>query len=159
RPRTAFISLGTSGAVLVPSDRIAANPERVVHTFAHAIPDMWIQAGAILSAASCLAWIARLFGVPEAELLAPLGSRPEAPSPVGFLPYLSGERTPHDDPDVRGMLDGLSHATDRETIVQAVLEGVAFALADCRDVLADSGLAISEADAIGGGSRSRFWLS
>jgi xylulokinase len=159
RPRTAFISLGTSGAVLVPSDRIAANPERAVHTFAHAIPDMWIQAGAILSAASCLAWIARLFACPEAELLAPLGSRPEAPSPVSFLPYLSGERTPHDDPDVRGMLDGLSHATDREDIVQAVLEGVTFALADCRDVLAESGLAITEADAIGGGSRSRFWLS
>ncbi len=65
------------------------------------------------------------------------------PSPVSFLPYLSGERTPHDDPDVRGMLDGLGHGTDRDTVVQAVLEGVAFALADCRDVLSDSGIAIS----------------
>ena len=120
---------------------------------------MWIQAGAILSAASCLAWIARLFGVLEAELLAPLGLRPRAPSPVSFLPYLSGERTPHDDPDVRGMLDGLSHGTDRAAIVQAVLEGVAFALADCRDALAETGIAIAEADVIGGGSRSRFWLS
>ena len=67
---------------------------------------MWIQAGAILSAASCLAWIARLFGASEADLLAPLGARPTAPSQVSFLPYLSGERTPHDDPDVRGMIDG-----------------------------------------------------
>lgn len=128
-PGAAFISLGTSGALLVPTETIAANPERVVHTFCHAVPDRWIQAGAILSAASCLAWIARLLGIPETELLAPLGLRPRAPSPVSFLPYLSGERTPHHDPDVRGMLDGISHATDRDAIVQAVLEGVAFAIA------------------------------
>lgn len=156
---TAFVSLGTSGALLAPTNRIAANPDRVVHTFCHAIPGMWIQAGAILSAASCLTWAARLFGVSEAELLAPLGSRPQAPSPVSFLPYLAGERTPHDDPAVRGMLDGLSHGTDRAAIVQAVLEGVAFALADCRDALAGAGIAIAEADVIGGGSRSEFWLA
>lgn len=159
RPGAAFVSLGTSGAIMAPTDAIAANPERAVHTFCHAIPGMWIQAGAILSAASCLAWIARLLGVSEADLLAPLGLHPKAPSPVSFLPYLSGERTPHDDPDVRGMLDGLSHATDRTAIVQAVLEGVAFAMADCRDALVDTGIVISQADAIGGGSRSRFWLS
>ncbi|MBR0754946.1 xylulokinase [Bradyrhizobium jicamae] len=159
RPGAAFISLGTSGALLVPSDRVAANPERIVHTFCHAVPGMWIQAGAILSAASCLAWAARLLGASEAELLAPLGMRPSAPSPVSFLPYLSGERTPHDDAEVRGMLDGISHATDRSAIVQAVLEGVAFALADCRDVLAETGIAVTEADVIGGGSRSRFWLA
>ena len=75
RPGTACVSLGTSGALLAPTDKIAANPDRVVHTFAHAIPAMWIQAGAILSAASCLAWIARLFGASEADLLAPLRAR------------------------------------------------------------------------------------
>lgn len=159
RPGSAFITLGTSGAVLTPTDHVAANPERVVHTFCHAIPKMWIQAGAILSAASCLAWLARLLGASEAELLAPLGTQPKAPSPVSFLPYLAGERTPHDDPDARGLLDGLSHATDRSALVQAVLEGVAFALADCRDALASAGIAITQADAIGGGSRSPFWLS
>jgi xylulokinase len=159
KPGTAFISLGTSGALLAPTDRIAANPDRVVHTFCHAIPRMWIQAGAILSAASCLAWAARLFGISEAELLAPLGARPQAPSAVSFLPYLAGERTPHDDSVVRGMLDGLSHGTDRTAIVQAILEGVAFALADCRDALGDAGIAVTEADVIGGGSRSRFWLA
>jgi xylulokinase len=131
----------------------------VVHTFCHAIPGLWIEGGAILSAASCLAWLARLLGTSEADLLEPLGLRPKAPSPVSFLPYLSGERTPHDDPDARGMLDGLSHGTDRAAIVQAVLEGVAFALADCRDALAATGITIAQADAIGGGSRSRFWLS
>jgi xylulokinase len=159
RPGTGFISLGTSGALLTPTDVIAANPERAVHTFCHAIPTMWMQAGAILSAASCLAWLAQLLKVSEADLLAPLGLHPKAPSPVSFLPYLSGERTPHDDPEARGMLDGLSHSTDRGAIVQAVLEGVAFGIADCRDALAETGIVISEADAIGGGSRSRFWLS
>jgi xylulokinase len=159
RPGTGFISLGTSGALLTPTDVIAANPERAVHTFCHAIPAMWMRAGAILSAASCLAWVARLLAASEADLLEPLGLHPKAPSPVSFLPYLSGERTPHDDPEARGMLDGLSHSTDRSAIVQAVLEGVAFGIADCRDALADTGIVISEADAIGGGSRSRFWLS
>jgi xylulokinase len=159
RSGTAFISLGTSGAVLAPTNVVAANPQRAVHTFCHAVPGMWMHAGAMLAAASCLAWLARLLGAPEAELLAPLGLRPKAPSPVSFLPYLSGERTPHDDPAARGMLDGLSYGTDRSAIVQAVLEGVAFALADCRDALADTGIVIGEADAIGGGSRSRFWLS
>ena len=159
RSGTAFVSLGTSGAVLVPTNVVAANPQPAVHTFCHAVPGMWMHAGAILAAASCLAWVARLLGAPEAELLEPLGLRPKAPSPVSFLPYLSGERTPHDDPAARGMLDGLSHGTDRSAIVQAVLEGVAFALADCRDALADTGIVIGEADAIGGGSRSHFWLS
>ena len=159
RPGATFITLGTSGAVITPVDAVTANPDRVVHTFCHAIPAMWLQAGAMLSAASCLAWIARLLGASEAELLAPLGTRPAAPSPVSFLPYLAGERTPHDDPNVRGLLDGLSHATDRNAIVQAVLEGVAFALADCRDALTETGLVIAEADAIGGGSRSDLWLA
>lgn len=159
RPGATFITLGTSGAVISPVDAVTANPGRVVHTFCHAIPAMWLQAGAMLSAASCLAWVARLLGASETELLAPLGAGPAAPSPVSFLPYLAGERTPHDDPHVRGLLDGLSHATDRNAIVQAVLEGVAFALADCRDALTETGLVIAEADAIGGGSRSDLWLA
>jgi len=111
-PGSPFISLGTSGALLTPTNVIAANPERAVHTFCHAIPGMWIHAGAILSAASCLAWISRLLGASEADLLGPLGLSPKAPSTVSFLPYLSGERTPHDDPTARGMLDGLSHGTE-----------------------------------------------
>ncbi|XUM24304.1 xylulokinase [Bradyrhizobium oligotrophicum S58] len=159
RPGATFITLGTSGAVITPVDTVTANPGRIVHTFCHAIPAMWLQAGAMLSAASCLAWVARLLGASETELLAPLGTRPATPSPVSFLPYLAGERTPHDDPHVRGLLDGLSHATDRSAIVQAVLEGVAFALADCRDALTETGLVIAEADAIGGGSRSDLWLA
>ena len=130
-----------------------------MHTFCHAIPGMWIQAGAILSAASCLAWIARLFGATEAELLAPLGLRPTG-AVACQLPALSVRRA-----DTARRSRRARHARWFEpwhrsrAIVQAVLEGVAFALADCRDALADAGIAITEADAIGGGSRSRFWLS
>ncbi len=72
----------------------------------------------------------------ESALLAPLGDKPAAPSPVQFLPYLSGERTPHDDAAIRGAFTGLAHENGRDAMVQAVLEGVAFAFADCRDALA-----------------------
>jgi len=91
-------------------------------------------------------------------MLAPLGDKPKAPSPVQFLPYLSGERTPHDDAKIRGVFAGLAHENGRDAIVQAVLEGVAFAFADCRDALAAAGTVIAGVDVIGGGSRSRFWL-
>src|SRR6202000_532041 len=118
----------------------------------------WHQMGVILSAASSLAWIANVLQTKEAVLLAPLGSKPAAPSPVQFLPYLSGERTPHDDARIRGVFAGLAHENGRDAMVQAVLEGVAFAFADCRDALAAAATAIASADVIGGGSRSRFWL-
>jgi xylulokinase len=159
RPGSAFVSLGTSGVLWATTDRFAPNPDRAVHAFCHAVPATWHQMGVILSAASCLAWAASVLGASEAELLAGLGDRPRTPSPVSFLPYLSGERTPHDDPHLRGTLDGLGHETGRAEIVQAVLEGVAFAFADCRDALATVGTVIESADAIGGGSRSRYWLA
>ncbi len=158
-PGSAFISLGTSGTLVAPTTEVAANPNRTAHSFCHAVPGRWVQAGVTLSAASSLSWVSRLVGVPEGELLAPLGTEARGPSPVSFLPYLSGERTPHDDAAIRGSLHGLSHASDRSEIAQAVLEGVAFSLADCRDVLAEGGVVISDADTIGGGSRSRLWLS
>ncbi|MDQ0475471.1 xylulokinase [Labrys wisconsinensis] len=159
RPGSAFLSLGTSGVLWTTTDRFAPNPGRAVHAFCHAVPATWHQMGVILSAASCLAWASAVLGVEEAGLLAPLGDKPSSPSPVRFLPYLSGERTPHDDAAVRGLFAGLGHETGRDNIVQAVLEGVAFAFADCRDALAAAGTTIAEADVIGGGSRSRFWIA
>lgn len=159
RPGSAFVSLGTSGVLWATTDRFAPNPERAVHAFCHAVPETWHQMGVILSAASCLSWASGLFGMPEAALLAPLGDRPAAPSPVRFLPYLSGERTPHDDASIRGLFAGLGHETGRDAMVQSVLEGVAFAFADCRDALMAAGTTIHEADVIGGGSRSRLWIA
>jgi xylulokinase len=155
----AFISLGTSGVVWVTTGAFAPNPASAVHAFCHAVPDLWHQMGVILSAASCLSWHAGIMGMNEAALLAELGERPKAPSPVVFLPYLSGERTPHNDAAIRGSFQGLSQETRRADLTQAVLEGVAFAVKDCVVALAEAGTRVTTADVIGGGSRSAFWLS
>ena len=114
--------------------------------------------GVTLSAAASLAWWSEVTGRPEAELLAELGA-PTAPSPALFLPYLGGERTPHNDAARRGVFANLSHATDRPALTQAVLEGVAFSLRDCIDALAASGTNIETASVIGGGARSEAWLT
>jgi xylulokinase len=114
----------------------------------------------MLSAASCIDWAVKLTGAKDAaELLSKVEARGSLEGPEIFLPYLSGERTPHNDPAARGVLFGLNHDSDAAAIGQAVLEGVAFAFADCRDALAAAGTRIRDADVIGGGSRSRFWIA
>jgi xylulokinase len=129
-----------------------------VHAFCHAIPGTWHQMGVILSAAASLEWLADVLREQAAHLTAALGSELRGPSHVTFLPYLSGERTPHNDADARGMLFGLGHDSDRAAITQAVLEGVAFAFRDCQAALAAAGTTIGRATAVGGGSRSKLWL-
>ena len=158
-PGDAFVSLGTSGVLWATTDRFAPNPQSSVHAFCHAVPATWHQMGVILSAASALGWWARASKSTPAELLAPLGAAPDAPSPVSFLPYLSGERTPHNDTAIRGAFVGLDHDTSRETLTQAVLEGVAFAFRDCLEALGQAGTQLTSADVIGGGSRSGYWIS
>jgi xylulokinase len=159
RPNDAFVSLGTSGVLWATTDRFAPNPESSVHAFCHAVPATWHQMGVILSAASALGWWAHAAGSEPGELLKPLGDAPRAPSSAIFLPYLSGERTPHNDTAIRGGFLGLDHDASRETMTQAVLEGVAFAFRDCLDALAAAGTRLEQADVIGGGSRSRFWIA
>ena len=154
RPGDAFVSLGTSGVLFATTDRFRPYPQAAVHAFCHALPNTWHQMGVTLSAAASLAWWAGVTGLPEADLLTEVGP-PAAPSPVLFLPYLGGERTPHNDATIRGAFAGLSHDTGRASLTQAVLEGVAFSLRDCLDALAASGTRIEAADVIGGGSRSR----
>jgi xylulokinase len=134
------------------------HPDAAVHAFCHALPSTWHQMGVTLSAAASLAWWAGIAGRTEAELLAEM-PEPRAPSPALFLPYLSGERTPHNDGAIRGAFAGLAPDVDRAALTQAVLEGVAFSLRDCLDALAASGTRIAEADVIGGGSRSRAWVA
>jgi xylulokinase len=157
-PGDAFVSLGTSGVLFATTDRFRPYPQAAVHAFCHALPATWHQMGVTLSAADSLAWWAGVTGRGEAELLAEVGT-PGSPSPALFLPYLGGERTPHNDGTIRGAFAGLSHATDRRRLTQAVLEGVAFSLRDCLDALAASGTMIEAADVIGGGSRSREWVT
>jgi xylulokinase len=159
RPGDAFISLGTSGVLWATTAGFAPNPEAAVHAFCHCLPKAWHQMGVILSAASCLNWLAATLGADEATLLAELGDGVSRPSDILFLPYLSGERTPHNDAVVRGAFIGLSHQTDRRALVQSVMEGVAFALKDCLNALRAAGTEIKSADVIGGGARAPAWLS
>lgn len=113
--------------------------------------------GVILAATDSLNWYARLVGEDPATLADGVGPL-RAPSEAVFLPYLGGERTPHNDATIRGALLGLGHGTDRVAATRAVMEGVAFAIADCRDALAAAGTTVDHAIAVGGGSRSRAWL-
>jgi len=156
RPGSAFVSLGTSGVLWATTGRFIPYPQAAVHAFCHAIPGTWHQMGVTLSAAASLAWWAGVAGRPEAELLAELPPI-KAPGEALFLPYLSGERTPHNDSAVRGGFAGLSQASGRAALTQAVLEGVAFSFRDCLDALAASGTRVTEAGLIGGGSRSLAW--
>jgi xylulokinase len=154
----AFVSLGTSGVVFAATDAYLPNPQSAVHTFCHAIPATWHQMGVILSATDGLNWLAGVTGSKPAELTGELGAELRAPSGVTFLPYLSGERTPHNDAAIRGALIGLSHQSDRASLTQAVLEGVAFALRDNLEALRAAGTELSSVMAVGGGSRSQLWL-
>jgi len=158
RDGDALLSLGTSGVIFVATDAFRPNPDRAAHTFCHALPDLWHQMSVHLSAAACVDWVARIIGTTDiAELFARAEKVGAAGGPELFLPYLSGERTPHNDADVRGAFLGLDHDTDGDRLAQAVLEGVAFAIADGLDVLRDTGTVIERLSVIGGGARSRYW--
>lgn len=159
QPGDAFISLGTSGVVFVVNEAYRPAPENAVHCFCHALPDRWHQMSVMLSAAACLSWYCKLVGVKEAELLeeiAALGEEQKAAAPV-FLPYLSGERTPHNDAHASGSFHGIRHGADRAVMGYAVIEGVSFGIADGVRVLQESGTEIAQCTLLGGGARSSFW--
>ncbi len=158
RPGAAFASIGTSGVLFVSNAAFSPNTAGAVHAFCHALPKTWHQMGVILSATDSLNWLSRVLDASPPELTAALGETVAGPSATLFLPYLSGERTPHNDARARGVFLGIGHETDRDAMTQAVLEGVAFAFRDCLRVLHDAGTDISRAAALGGGSRSRVWL-
>lgn len=158
-----FISLGTSGVVFVATDHPVALPERTLHGFCHALPGRWHGMAVILSAAASLSWFADIAGasgdigglVARAEAFA---ADPEAVANAPlFLPYLSGERTPHNDPTASAHFAGLRAGHDAAALAYAVMEGVAFALADGLAVLSDAHAAPTTCMLVGGGARSRFW--
>ena len=158
RAGQAFVSLGTSGVLFAANDGYRPDPATAVHTFCHALPNTWHQMGVILSATDSLNWFAKLVGADAAALTQGLGPL-TAPGLARFLPYLGGERTPLNDAAIRGAFIGLDHATDQQAATRAVLEGVTFAIRDCRDALAATGTQIDSLLAVGGGSRSDYWLS
>lgn len=154
-PGDAFVSLGTSGVLWCTTGSFAPNTAGAVHTFCHAIPDRWHQMGVLLSAASALSWWAGVTGESEGALLAEL--QPAHTTDVSFAPYLSGERTPHNDTTIRAGFVGLDASHSRADMTQAVLEGVAYAMRDAQLALAGAGTVIDEADLLGGGTRSARW--
>jgi xylulokinase len=156
-PGDAFVSLGTSGVLWATTASFAPNPARAVHAFCHAVPNTWHQMGVLLSAAASLAWWASVTGRDERELLAEIDAQASDANPAWFAPYLSGERTPHNDTQVRGGFLGLAADTSRAQMTRAVLEGVAYALADAQQSLAGAGTVLNEAALIGGGARSPLW--
>lgn len=157
-PGTAFVSLGTSGVLFVSNEKFRPNAGSAVHAFCHALPETWHQMGVILSAAASFEWLAELLGLQPGELSDLLDRSAPGEEPLFFLPYLSGERTPHNDTAARGSFVGLSHQTNRAALARAVVEGVAFAFADCMAALKAAGTRVERATAVGGGSRSRAWL-
>lgn len=158
RAGEAFVSLGTSGVLFAANDGYQPSPATAVHSFCHALPKTWHQMGVILAATDALNWYAALVGADAATLTGDLGPL-QAPGKTTFLPYLGGERTPLNAAHIRGALTGLEHATDRASGTRAVLEGVTFAIRDCREALAATGTKIDNLLAVGGGSRSDYWLS
>lgn len=157
-PGRAFLSLGTSGVYFVANQKYSPNPEQAVHAFCHCLPNTWHQMSVILSAASCLSWVTGISGATdEAALLDEVEAAGlENDSPV-FLPYLSGERTPHNNPRAQGVFFGMTHETDRAAMGRSVLEGVAYAFADGQDALLSAGANIDSVSVIGGGARSQLW--
>ena len=153
-----LVSLGTSGVIFTACDTYRSNPKSAVHAFCHAIPDRWHLMSVMLSAASCLDWACKLTGTATVADLIALAKTTE-PRDVTeiFLPYLSGERTPYNTPKARGVFFGLTHDTGPAELAQAVLEGVAFGLADGLEAIVESGAEIDALSVIGGGARSAYW--
>lgn len=160
-PGQGFVSLGTSGVIFVTGSRYRPNPPAAVHAFCHALPGRWHQMSVMLSAASALRWAKDATGaaseadlVAEAEALSP-AERERAPI---FLPYLGGERTPHNNPEAQAAFIGLTHAHGRGHLAQAVVEGVSFGLLDGWFALdAEERAQVEALSLVGGGARSAHW--
>ena len=160
RPGPVSVVLGTSGVVFTALPAFAADAEARVHSFCHAVPGAWQAMGVMLSAAGSLRWFRDAFA--PGESFDALTARAEEWEPgaegLTFLPYLTGERTPHADPDARGAFTGLSVRHDRGALARAVLEGVAYGLRDSLELLAPLGVRAEVGRVSGGGARSRLWL-
>ena len=152
----AFISLGTSGVSFVATDELRAAPDSGLHAFCHALPDRWHQMSVMLSAAASLSWAAELLCVDVTELIE-FATRADLRATPIFLPYLTGERTPHADPHAQGVFFGLTASTGPEEIARAVLDGVAMGLRDGLDVITAAGSRVDSFTVVGGGSRSGYW--
>ncbi|OIN53938.1 xylulokinase [Pseudomonas costantinii] len=158
-----FITLGTSAAIVAITDHAAGNPASAVHSFCHALPNRWYTMGAMLAGASCLRWVTRLTGTSDEQALLdqvqaqlPIGQPVPLDTPL-FLPYLAGERTPHNDPLLRGGFMSLGHDCTPAMLGYAVMEGVGFGLLDSLRAVQSAGADVEACALVGGGARSEYW--
>ena len=158
-PGPLSVVLGTSGVVFAALRDYRPEPQARVHTFCHAVPGTWHAMGVMLSAAGSLAWLHGALGSPPYdELLRAAAAWPPGTEGLLFQPYLAGERTPHADPDARGAFVGLTLRHDRGALARAVLEGVAYGLRDCLELLRGVGVEARVGRVSGGGARGELWL-
>lgn len=169
KPGQALVSIGSSGVVFVPTEQPRLHPDGIVHTFVHSVPDTWYVMGVTLAAGLSLRWVrdelgqaeqsaARLLSADAYDLLAAQAEQvPAGSSGLYFLPYLSGERTPHADANARGVIFGLSTSHRRAHLIRAVFEGITYSLRDALDAIRAMGIAIDEVRLTGGGAKSAFW--
>jgi xylulokinase len=160
RPGIVALTLGTSGVVFASSDEPFIEPQGRLHAFCHAVPERWHLMGVMLSAAGSLRWYRDTLapGIDFDDLLAPAARVPAGSEGLLFLPYLTGERTPHPDPLARGAFVGLTVRHERAHLTRAVLEGVAFGLRDSFELIKGVGAAaIEQVRVSGGGARSALW--
>lgn len=162
-------SLGTSGVILAPSKTCQTDPEGRAHTFCHSVPNLWYLMGVILSAGMSFRWYRDVVADSERLKGSEMNMDPydiltelAADAPVGseglvFLPYLTGERTPHKDPHARGGFIGLTIRHQRTHLIRAVLEGITFAMRDSLEIAKSLGVEVKEVRATGGGAKSAFW--
>jgi xylulokinase len=169
RPGVIFSSIGTSGVVFAHSDAVHTDPQGRAHTFCHAVPGAWHVMGVVLAAGGAFQWFRDALGQPEiAEaqrqgvdpydlLTAAAESVPPGAEGLLFLPYLTGERTPHADPEARGAFIGLTARHTKAHLARAVIEGAAFALRDSYEIITGMGIPVRTVIATGGGARSALW--
>jgi len=162
-PGQGVLSVGTSGVLFAVTDKLVAKPERGLHAMCHALPNRWHGMAVTLTAASALSWLAEMMGRDHAigdlvtdveQFAADDNNRVNAPI---FIPYLTGERTPHNDPEANAMFIGLRAGHTQAALAYAAMEGVAFCFADDLDVMNDAGATLDECILVGGGTRSAFW--
>ncbi|QJR81324.1 xylulokinase [Alteromonas pelagimontana] len=159
-PGQAMLSLGTSGVYFAVTRDFRSKPESAVHSFCHALPDRWHLMSVMLSAASCLQWFANNSGYKDvAELFMDIEANTKAEDPATpiFLPYLTGERTPHNNPNAQASFFGITAATTRAHMAQAVVQGVSMALSDGIDAVHSCGVQVEGISLIGGGVKSAYW--
>ncbi len=158
-PGDGVISMGTAAQIIVTKEKHVPAPQQNIHAFCHGLPQRWFQMAALLNGASPLAWLGAALGKKDlSALVAPIERQMKSGSAVMFLPYLNGDRTPHDDPHAKGAFIGLDHRTGSTELARAVLEGVALSLADCYGILQQTGTVPERLLIIGGGTRSVLWM-